>query len=202
MVEENNKCRKYAELIRLAFDGELDEKNRGVLDEHVKTCAECAREMHLLELTGKLFDDLPTWEIPRGFNEAVLASMRRARAAEQAPRPAAVWLKWAAGLTAAAAGIYGAVGIETLRASLWSFVKNVPFFVADAAAAVAPLLRLTTSLTGTLWTLFTTALNLAGPVGERLALEQSILIGTLITIVCLYHLLRRITHAPVRLPVI
>jgi hypothetical protein len=201
MVEENNKCRKYAELIRLAFDGEADEKNRGVLDEHVKTCAECAREMHLLELTGKLFEDLPTWEIPRGFNEAVLASVRRARAAERA-HPTAVWLKWAAGLTAAAAGIYGAVGVETLRSSLWSFVKNGPSFVADAAATVAPLLRLTTSLAGTLWTLFTTALDLAGPIGERLALEQSILIGTLITIVCLYYLLRRITHAPVRLPVI
>lgn len=201
MVEKNNKCRKYAELMHPAFDGDPDEKNREALDEHVKTCTECAREMYLLELTGKLLDDLPTWEIPRGFNEAVLTSVRRADAVEKV-RPTAVWLKWAAGLTAAAAGIYGAVGVETLRSSLWSLVKSVPFFVIDVAAAAAPLLRLITSLTYTLWTLFTTALNLAGPVSERLALEHSILIGTLTTVVCLYYIFRHITRAPVRLPVI
>ncbi len=201
MVEKNNKCRKYAELMHLSFDGDPDEKNREALDEHVKTCAECTREMYLLELTGKLLDDLPTWEIPRGFNEAVLASVRRADAPEKV-RPTAVWLKWAAGLTAAAAGIYGAVGVETLRSSLWSFVKSVPFFVIDVAAAAAPLLRLTTSLTDTSWTLFTTTLNLAGPVSERLALEHSILIATLTAVVCLYYIFRHITRAPVRLPVI
>ena len=201
MAGENDKCRKYAELIHQAFDDVPDEKTRGALDEHVKKCAECAREMYLLELVGGLLDDLPTWEIPRGFNETVLASIRRARAAEQA-RSTAVWLKWAAGLTTAAVGIYGAVGVETLRTSLWSFAKSVPSFVASAAAAVAPLLRMITSLTGTTRTLFTTALNLAWPVSERLAFEHSILIGTLTVVIFLYYILRYITRAPARLPVI
>ena len=108
MVKKTDKCSEYVELIHLAFDGDLDENARKVLDEHAKTCADCAGEMHLVDVTRELLDDLPALEVPRGFNDAVLASVRRARAAERT-RPTAVWLRWATGLTAAAAGISAAV---------------------------------------------------------------------------------------------
>lgn len=201
MVKKTNKCSEYVELIHLAFDGDLGENARKTLDEHVKTCADCAGEMHLVDGIRKLFDDLPTLEVPRGFNDAVLASVRRARTAERT-RPTAVWLRWAAGLTAATAGIYAAAGVEALRSIFWSFAKSIPQFIVDATAAVAPLLRLATSLVDTTWTLFTTALNLTGPVGERLALEHSVLLGTLTAVVCLYYVFRQIIRRPVRLPII
>jgi anti-sigma factor RsiW len=201
MVVKNDKCKKALELIDLAFDGALNEKGRQTLGEHIKFCTDCAREMRLTSLAGTLLTELPVTAAPAGFNEAVIASVRKARTAEKA-RPPVRWLKWVLSTGAVVACGYTAAAIETVRSSIWSSLTSVPGFIASSAAATAPLLRAGASFLNTLWTLFTTAVNLVGPVCERLALEQSILVATLACVLSLYYVIRRIKGAPVRLPVL
>lgn len=200
MVVKKVKCREALELIALAFEGALSEKERQTLERHVGSCDDCAREIRLVSLTRGLLTTLPAARVPAGFNETVLASVKRARSLEKT-RPTAGWLKWALSTGAVAACIYAATAIETLRYSIWSSLTSFPGFIVNAAAATAPLLRAGASLVNALWTLFVTVVNLAGPVSERLAIEQSVLIAILTCVLSLYYVLRWVTRAQVRLPV-
>jgi hypothetical protein len=201
MSEKNKKCKKYSELMNLALDGLLGGNKQRALDEHLATCGDCGREMRFLNLMAKTLAELPAAEVPAGFDSAVLASVRRARTTEQA-RPAVRWLRWAVCSGAAAAGIYAAAGIETLRSSLWLFVKSIPGFSGDAVAAAVPLSHTGLSLIDTLWTIFVTAVNLAGPLTEMLVFEQTILVVTLTCVLVFYFAVSRFTRAPARLPVL
>jgi anti-sigma factor RsiW len=195
------KCQEALELIARAFEGALNEEERRTLKRHVRSCADCARETRLVSLTGELLTTLPAAPVPAGFNEAVLASVKRAWSLEKT-RPTAGWLKWALSTGAAAACVYAATAIETLRHSIWSSLTSFPGFIVNAVAATAPLSRAGASLVNALWTLFVTVVNLVGPASERLAIEQSILVVVLACVLSLYYVLRRIRQAPVRLPIL
>jgi anti-sigma factor RsiW len=201
MVVEKVKCQKALELMARAFDGVLNEEERQTLERHVGSCDDCAREMHIFSVTVELLTTLPKAPVPAGFNETVLASVKRAPSREKTAATAG-WLKWALSTGAAAACIYAAAAIETVRYSIWSSLTSLPGFIVNAAAATAPLLRAGASLVNALWTLFVTLVNLAGPASEKLAIEQSILVAILTCVLSLYYVLRRVRQVPARLPIL
>jgi len=62
-------CKKATNLITLSLYGELDEKDRAVLDRHVRECRACAAEMEYTKKVFKLLDEHkpalaaePDWE--------------------------------------------------------------------------------------------------------------------------------------------
>lgn len=201
MAVKEIKCQKALELTAQAFEGALNEEERLTLERHIASCDDCAREMRLVSLTKELLTTLPAAPVPAGFNEAVLASVKRARSIGKA-RPTVRWLKWALSTGAVGTCVYAAAAIETLRNSIWSSLTSLPGFIVNVVAATAPLLRAGTSLVNAVWTLFVTVVNLAGPASEKLAIEQSILVAVLTCVLSLYYVLRRIKQAPARLPIL
>ncbi len=190
MTLNDANCEYYRELIDLTFDGELDDERRKVLERHLAACADCARETELLRVTAILLEALPQAEVPPGFDEAVIASVRRARAAGPAASVGR-WMRPAAAFGAVGTAVYVATGTAVLRSWLWSVISSVPKLVADVIAGGAPLARLVGHFAGAGWTVFAAAVNLADLLGERLVLEQSIILVTTAGVLAVYLVVRR-----------
>jgi anti-sigma factor RsiW len=97
-------CRSALELIDIELDGELAPKDATALSEHLRSCAECARERELLLAVDRALAAAPLERAPAGFEQAVRSEI--ARRAEVRARIDSVVLPVAGGLAAVATG-YG-----------------------------------------------------------------------------------------------
>ncbi len=83
MTEPEPNCRRVGENLSAYLDGELQGEARRAVEEHLKGCAACRKELADLEATWQLLDDLEAPIVPRNFQTQVVA--RAAAEAAESP---------------------------------------------------------------------------------------------------------------------
>src|SRR4030042_220261 len=73
--EETMRCSK-TKLISPYIDGELNIRERDLLESHINECHECARELEELQKIHELFAGAETFKAPLGFSTRVLSNIR------------------------------------------------------------------------------------------------------------------------------
>lgn len=65
------KCEEVLELLSLYIDDELDDVTAKAVEEHVKLCSSCKKELELLREVVKMCNGLDEVELPENFNESL-----------------------------------------------------------------------------------------------------------------------------------
>lgn len=71
------KCAEVKNLLSRYLEGDLDNNAKGALDEHLKTCAGCTRELNELKALVSSLKNIPEVEPPPYFLEGVHARLER-----------------------------------------------------------------------------------------------------------------------------
>jgi len=83
---------KYKELLHLSFYNELDEDERAILDEHLRTCADCRTESEQLRKLESVLVQTPRFEVSDSLLDEARRELRIALRMERAKRP--FWAEW------------------------------------------------------------------------------------------------------------
>jgi hypothetical protein len=83
---------QYKELLHLSFYNELNDEERSVLDEHIKTCAECRMESEALRKLESALVQVPRFEVNDQLLDEARRELRVALRLERAKRP--FWSEW------------------------------------------------------------------------------------------------------------
>ena len=83
---------QYKELLHLSFYNETNDEERSVLDEHLKTCAECRMESGALRKLESVLVQAPRFEVNDQLLDEARRELRVALRLEQAKRP--FWSEW------------------------------------------------------------------------------------------------------------
>lgn len=90
-----NDCWDIKRLISAFLDGEIAPTDRARVEDHLKTCADCARELASLAQGGRILKGLARVPAPEDFLAKVHARLERPNLRERISRifPAPLWLK-------------------------------------------------------------------------------------------------------------
>ncbi len=69
-------CEKYSEWISLYIDGELEEKNRAVFENHLKSCESCSEEVRFLREIMNDLKELEMIDLPEEFHKDLMAKIQ------------------------------------------------------------------------------------------------------------------------------
>ncbi|HHX60299.1 MAG TPA: hypothetical protein GX707_06125 [Epulopiscium sp.] len=69
-------CEKYSEWISLYIDGELEDKDCTILENHISNCNSCREEVDILQEITKSIKGLEAIEPPNGFHEALMGRIK------------------------------------------------------------------------------------------------------------------------------
>ena len=100
------RCRKIHSYLNAYADGELPEKQRGMVKAHLVACEACQKKLEeICSLDGLLRGSLPVPPVPDGFFARIMGEARRrkrATAVSERRFPPFAWnpLRWLAGLSA------------------------------------------------------------------------------------------------------
>jgi hypothetical protein len=83
---------QYKELLHLSFYNELSDEEQLVLDEHLKTCAECRTESEELRRLESVLVQAPRFEVDDRLLDEARRELRVALRLERAKRP--FWTEW------------------------------------------------------------------------------------------------------------
>jgi anti-sigma factor RsiW len=138
----DDKCLEFENLMHAAFDGELDELERGRFDEHLTACPACRREYEALTRALAAFEAAPRPEPSPTFAVDVLRRARLAKAREVRVRRAFSWTMAgvAAAAGAGAVAFWGRFAGPAFGTAAGRAVGNLALALADAwkvAKAVA-----------------------------------------------------------------
>lgn len=81
-------CEKYTAALSAFADGELNEKERDALLEHLEHCEGCREHLSELMILHTMFEQLPELDAPQGFSERVLDRMHEEERAKKRHRRA------------------------------------------------------------------------------------------------------------------
>jgi len=135
---------QVAELLSAYIDNEVTRAERALVETHVATCPECARDLTTLRQTVRLLTALPPLAVPRAF------TLREADVKPLGPARRAWWrLPWAQGLVAATAVLLcvaavGGIlllrqsGMVTAPAAAPEIAREAPIPTTHAAPAAGP----------------------------------------------------------------
>jgi predicted anti-sigma-YlaC factor YlaD len=106
MIGENMKCSQIHILLSNYLDGSVTKQERNFIEQHLKTCAECRRELETLQKLSTTLDLMGNVRVSTGFEHQVLDQVRKKEVSRKA------WLlpkKWAfigAGIAAMLLTVY------------------------------------------------------------------------------------------------
>lgn len=101
-----SRCEEYQELISRMVDGELSDRRKAALEEHIRTCEDCAALYSAFSaLSQQIGEDLE--DVPLDLRENVMAEIRREKIRRENRIPAAL-----RGILAAAACLAVIVGVS------------------------------------------------------------------------------------------
>lgn len=83
---------QFKELLDLSFYNELNDEDRSVLDEHLRTCAECRTESEELRKLGSVLEQSTRFEVNDKLLDEARRELRVALRLERAKRP--FWSEW------------------------------------------------------------------------------------------------------------
>jgi anti-sigma factor RsiW len=83
---------QYKELLHLSIYHELDDEGQSVLDDHLKTCAECQTESEMLRKLESVLVQAPRFEVNDQLLDEARRELRVALRLERAKRP--FWTEW------------------------------------------------------------------------------------------------------------
>jgi hypothetical protein len=83
---------QYKELLHLSFYNELNDEERSILEEHLKTCAECRTESEALRKLESVLVQAPRFQVNDQLLDEARRELRVALRLERAKRP--FWSEW------------------------------------------------------------------------------------------------------------
>jgi len=144
-----NEHESMRELLALAACGALDAQEQRRLEEHVRECAECRREMEILAAYSDGLRRMPQPAVPANLVERTRARLAQQQAQAADRRWDAMMLgalalfAWTVGLTGwfvariFTGGALVIMGANLLRFGTWSVVSTILVWLTAAVAALA-----------------------------------------------------------------
>ncbi|MFC1973972.1 zf-HC2 domain-containing protein [Chloroflexota bacterium] len=87
--KSNDQCRKVQNKLSAYIDGILNTNNKSSVEQHLKECEICHRELESLKITVQLIRRMPQMSVPRSFAVADIEPIRVNTTAVASPR----WLR-------------------------------------------------------------------------------------------------------------
>jgi hypothetical protein len=125
-------CKDFREQLSLYIDGMLDGKESRLLEEHIKACEDCRRELGLLRETVQSCRNLEEKEPPEYLCPMISSALRRTRKGTAASHIRKKWLK--PGLVSVAAVLLLAIAAKGIIPGLFTGYRTAQDMAATDAA--------------------------------------------------------------------